>query len=182
MQAGGAASAIWADFATDVFTRAARGATECQFWVPCGWTLQKRQAELGAHTKRRVERRLAACKTVALGVDIWEDDGRHFPKQHWDNMDQIVIRLIALTRFIATVEADDYTLETAVHEYLELCGELEQWIEDLPSALTVDLRRVFLSRDALFLKPHALRHIFWLPSTGRICRQHRSAGDGAVPH
>ena len=52
-------------------------AAECQFRVPCGRTLQRRQAELAAHTKRRVVRRLAACKTVTIGVDMWEDDARH---------------------------------------------------------------------------------------------------------
>ena len=75
--------------------------------------------------------------------------------QHWDDMDQILMRLLTLRRFVATVESDDCTLGKAVHGYLELRGELELWMEDLPASLTSDLRKVFLSRDTMFLKPHA---------------------------
>ena len=80
--------------------------------------------------------------------------------QHWDDMEQILMRLITLRQYIATVESDDCTLGKAVHGYLELRGELEQWIEDLPNSLTNDLRKVFLSRDAMFLKPHACASYF----------------------
>ena len=57
--------------------QAVMDAAESQFRVPCPKTLQRRQAELAAHTKKRVVRRLAACKTVTIGVDMWEDDARH---------------------------------------------------------------------------------------------------------
>ena len=64
--------------------QAVMDAADCQLRIPCRKTLQRRQKELSDHTKRRVERRLAALKTVTLGVDMWEDDGRHVSSTVWD--------------------------------------------------------------------------------------------------
>ena len=58
--------------------QAVMDAADRQLRIPCPKTLQRRQKELSAHTKRRVERGLAAMKTVTIGVDMWEDDARHF--------------------------------------------------------------------------------------------------------
>ena len=57
--------------------QAVMDAADCQLRIPCRKTLQRRQQELSAHTKRRVVRRLSALKTVTNRVDMWEDDGRH---------------------------------------------------------------------------------------------------------
>ena len=40
--------------------------------------------------------------------------------QYWDDMDQILQRLVGLRKFIAEVEADTCFLGHAVHRYLEL--------------------------------------------------------------
>ena len=45
--------------------------------LACSRTRQKRQGAMAAHTRKRVDRRLAAIKTCTTAVDMWEDDGRH---------------------------------------------------------------------------------------------------------
>ena len=80
--------------------------------------------------------------------------------QYWDHMDQILQRLVGLREFIAEVEADTCTLGDAVHRYLELRGELEQWVADLSPALAKNLNDVFANCDAQFLKRHACAAYF----------------------